>query len=248
MRKVFIATTLIVAVFALFTDIKLYLRYDAYDWLVTLVYTFGKGIVAGGVIALSASALRSLMLSGPLRKFLAGVLLCSVALITVIGLTLVTYQLPRGSWQLLPAAPEKLVSFERSYPFWFFGGTLFAKSETGQIYSYACEGDAGCNWKKDFLPAEEPSNQPRLNWCKQDQVQNELTPISFRPVIDRIATRLCGPDYTMDTHFILTGDGTVSIWQRMDAMGIFVFLFLALPAGLIAGITSTVFAASKSLR
>lgn len=148
------------------------------------------------------------------------------------------YFLPDSGWNALPQPPETLSKIVTTTPIGVFGGEIYVSANKGAVYGFMCD-DSGCAWKKvDMLP---PSTDPRSYWSGTCRTGNEspllwLEPPAPSPVLDHLVTTYCGPDYTIETHFLLTVDSKVWILQKWGGMEIIVYLFLGVPAALALAI------------
>jgi len=152
-------------------------------------------------------------------------------------------KLPQGEWNELPPPPEPLARFVANTPINYFGGEIYAETAAGTLYALVC--DETCDWvKQDALPPPPDAESYWSGTCMAGYETPDpemLKPRAPGTIVDRYETRYCGPDYFLDTFFLLLDDGTVWTWGKTDSAygrltATFASGFIGLIAGLIAGI------------
>jgi hypothetical protein len=149
---------------------------------------------------------------------------CSLGLASSYVLELI----PTSNWKQLERSPEPLAELVTTLPINVLSGGIYGRTAAGTLYLYSCSGT--CGWTKaDQLPSPPDKTDYWSGTCPsglQEPDRFVLKPLAPGRVIDSYATRYCGPDYLVDTYFILLDDGSLWSWGNFGS-GMDSFLRLA---------------------
>lgn len=143
------------------------------------------------------------------------------------------------SWNALPHPPVLLAKLLKTSPINALGGDVYGETAAGKIYGYYCGYSINCGWEAvDTLP---PPPDPKSYWsgsCGSEGGMGSLwlEPSALGQVVDRLVTHYCGPDYSIETHFLLTSDGTVWSLQKWGGMVDLFIYCLNIPLGVVIAV------------
>lgn len=132
--------------------------------------------------------------------------------------------LPAFNWTQIEQSPEPLAELVTTLPVGLFSGGVYGRTASGSLYLHSCYWGT-CGWSKvDQLPVDTDREGYWSGKCSpalQEPNRFTLKPPAPGKVISSFATRYCGPDYHMDTFFILLNDGSVWSWQTFWSVYVF---------------------------
>ena len=124
--------------------------------------------------------------------------------------------LPAYYWTQLEQSPETLTELVTTLPVGLLSGGVYGRTASGSLYLHSCYWGT-CGWsKEDQLPIaidQEGYWSGKCSPTLQEPNRFALKPPAPGRVRSSFVTRYCGPDYHMDTFFILLNDGSVWSWQ-----------------------------------
>ena len=177
------------------------------------------------------------------RKLLT-VMVVVISFIAVVILVYARDHLPDTMtvWSALQHPPVLLTKLVKTSPISALGGNVYGETAQGKIYGFFCGYSIDCVWEAvDALP---PPPDPKSYWsgsCGSEGGMGSLwlePPISGQ-VVDRLVTHYCGPDYTIETHFILAADGTVWSLQKWGGTIELFTICIGMPLSIIMALVGT---------
>ena len=170
----------------------------------------------------------------PLVTILLLVLGCGLGLAS----SYVPELMPTSDWTQLERSPEPLADLVTTLPINMLSGGIYGRTAAGRLYLHSCAGGR-CGWSAvDQLPPPPDKNDYWSGTCHTGSQKPDrfvLEPPAPGKVIDSYATRYCGPDYDMDTYFVLLDDGSLWSWGTFwSVYTVLVQLTWALIGGLLA--------------
>jgi len=153
--------------------------------------------------------------------------------------------LPTGGWTRHEQPPEPLAELVTSLPINVLSGGVYARTAAGSLYLHSCAWGT-CGWTKaDALPAPSDKGDYWSGTCygvSQEPNRFVLKPPPPGKVIDTYATRYCGPDYRMDTYFVLLEDS--SLWSWGTFWSVYTFM-LQIVWAFVGGLLAMIWGAAK---
>ena len=192
-----------------FIGLFFYCRFPGENWSTLTCSSLGGGFIFGFILAVASWLFsRRGLLS---RHFVVfAVMLGIVGLIASVLVFGQVNRLPHGGWTQLPSAPDTPTEFVGHSPFTFWGGAIYVRTKSGDIYSFDCPMESPCLWEKEALAAD----------LDLDSEEGDLSLNAPRPpgrVIDSLDVLHVGVDYRDETQYVLLDDGSIWVWYRMYA-------------------------------
>jgi uncharacterized protein len=157
---------------------------------------------------------------------------------------------PSGRWRAVEPAPEPVAELIDSPYADYWTSTLRVRSADDNVFVYACQAEQGCRWQTEEVFAARDLTADSYYQCgHQGNISGTAPPRKPRGVIASHVEILCGADYTIALHYVLTEDGTVwhwtSFWSAYGALGLLFFTMAFSVIGGLVGSTVIVFGQRK---
>ncbi len=202
----------------------------AIGWLTNVGVGVFFGVLYGFVLTLVVHWFtRRTRFSGRVFLALLGIMSIACALVGALASGAV-FLLPWGGWHPIPDSPEKAVEIIGSSDFNFFGGIIYVRTETGNIYSYECWEEQACDrWRReDSIPAQAVPGEGNGLYPSGMEPFHFLPPLAPGKVISSHVVNVRGPDYMIQINYILLEDGSLRAWSRF--LSVFEPIFWPVPA------------------
>jgi hypothetical protein len=237
----------VLATFALYTalflacllgpSLGMYLMFSAGQPMPTQYWILEAGYSAlfGAMVALPAYLFRRLAKPRSPFRGLFRWGLGAICIITPVPLMIARGHLPNSNWHELPRPPLPLARLVTTSTISVLGGDVYGATRDGKLYAFTCWFSHQCEWQA--VDEVAPKEYPEATWGKCFGSQGRpilwLLPPPPAAVLDRYSTLYCGPDYAVETHFLLTTDSRVYSLQASDGMGEGILACLRVPAAVV---------------
>ncbi len=229
--RVFSFAFLAVSALLFARDIAFYRFASPREWAMTSLYNIGTGVLFAAVFVLFLHLLMwtiGRFLVWDIASFIVMGLLTAF---TLSGMIAFQTELPRNTWQKLPALPATATSILaiKNFSDNNIRGKIYVATTLGKPFVYSCDIQSNeCIWS-ETAPIE------RINVpCEKGiDPSHDLTPYFGAAVKDHV-TECYSDTYTrLNTHVLLGTDGTLWMWQKRKDAGGLVYAFLCFPVNIL---------------